>query len=156
MRLMNKLHIAKSVLLVNLFNKKTPINVMWRINNRCNSRCTYCNIPHRKQKEPTTSQILNLIDQMKKAGTQRIGFVGGEPLVRNDMEEIIEYCKTKGIYTTMVTNGYLVPNNISLLKKLDHLIISFDGKKRITIKIEKKEHLTKPIKHYKLRQNTVL
>ncbi len=73
MYLINTLNFGKAILFANLFHKKTPINVMWRITNRCNSRCEYCNIPLRKQKEPTTEQILDLIDQMKQAGTQRIG-----------------------------------------------------------------------------------
>ena len=64
MRITNAYKIGKAVLAKHLFNKNTPINVMWRITNRCDSQCTYCGIWNRKQKELTTSQILSLIDQI--------------------------------------------------------------------------------------------
>lgn len=131
MYLINTLNFAKAVLLANFFNRKTPVNVMWRITNRCNSKCKYCNIPLRKQKEPTTEQILNLIDQMKQAGTQRIGFVGGEPLVREDIGKIMDYCHEKQIYTTLVSNGYLVPQKIDLIRRVGYLVVSFDGPKEV-------------------------
>lgn len=108
---------------------KVPMNIMWRITNRCNSKCSYCNIWKRKQKELTTKQILSLIDEMDELGTARIGFVGGEAFLRDDFEQIVDYVKSKGIFVTLVSNGCLVPNNVALLKKLDHLVLSFDGRK---------------------------
>jgi MoaA/NifB/PqqE/SkfB family radical SAM enzyme len=129
MYIYSTIKVAKAVILANFFNIKTPINVMWRINNQCNSKCNYCDIHRRKCKEPSTKQILSLIDQMKKAGTQRIGFVGGEPLLRKDLGIIIDYCKKKDIFVTVVTNGSLVLENLKLLKKIDYLVISFDGRK---------------------------
>jgi len=125
----NVLKIGKGIVLAHLFNKKTPINIMWRITNKCNSKCSYCGIWKKKQKELTTGQIFSLIDEMVKCGTQRIGFVGGEALLRNDFEQIVDYVKKKGIYVTLVSNGCLVPSNMDIVRKLDYLVLSFDGKK---------------------------
>jgi len=129
MKAKNILGAAKALCLAYTIRKKTPLNVMWRITNRCNSKCKYCVIRDRKMRELPTSGILNLINQMSKAGTQRIGFVGGEALLREDFGQIIEHAKKKGIYVTLVSNGYLIPEKIQLVKNLDCLILSLDGKK---------------------------
>ena len=129
MYLRKTLNFAKAISLASLYNKKTPINVMWRITNRCNSQCSYCGIWKRKQKELTTEEIISLIDQMAQCGTQRIGFVGGEAFLREDFEQIVDHVKCKGIYVTLVSNGILVPKNMHIVKKLDYLALSFDGRK---------------------------
>jgi len=150
MYLKNKINFAKAILSANLFNKRTPLNVTWWITDLCNARCSYCRVPQRKQIEPTTEQVLDLIEQMKLAGTQRIGFSGGEPLLREDIEKIIESCKENNIYVTLITNGYLVPEKINLLKKLDYLFISFDGPKEIHEKNREKGSFKKVYKALKM------
>ena len=164
MKLLNTINTAKSVLLAHLLNKKTPINIMWRITNKCNSRCSYCGIWKKKQKELTTKQIFSLINEMKKCGTQRIGFVGGEAFLRDDFEQIVDYVKSKGIYTTLVSNGCFVPKNMKIVKKLDYLVLSFDGKKENHEKGRIKGSFDKVIKAFnackknnvKVLTNTVL
>ncbi|MFH1510793.1 MAG: radical SAM protein [Candidatus Woesearchaeota archaeon] len=121
---------GKAVLANNLLGTVTPINIMWRITNKCNSRCEYCRIWKREQNELSTEQVFSLIDQMYHAGTLRIGFVGGEALLRPDFAEIVQYAKSKSIYLTLVSNGILVPKKMSIIKNIDCLVLSFDGKKR--------------------------
>jgi MoaA/NifB/PqqE/SkfB family radical SAM enzyme len=125
-----KLKFIRAVLFANLFKVKTPLNVMWNITNKCNAQCTYCRQPFRLQRELSTRQVFQIIDQMVAAGTQRIGFVGGEPLCRKDIGAIIGYCKEKNLYVTLVSNGAFVRDRISGLKKLDYLILSLDGDKK--------------------------
>lgn len=129
MRIKNLWGFVKAVMLAHLFGKRTPVNVMWRITNRCNSKCKYCKIRGRKQKELLTPEILRLIDEIHAAGTQRIGFVGGEALIRRDFEQIVEHAKKRGIYTTLVSNGYMMPEKMQIIKNLACVILSFDGKK---------------------------
>lgn len=111
----------------NLWKKKVPLNVMLSVTNRCLSRCRYCNIPNRKQNELTTGQIFSLIDQINEMGCQRLGLWGGEPLVREDIGEIIDYAKHRRLFVTLDSNGYLIPHRINLLRNLDHLILALDG-----------------------------
>jgi MoaA/NifB/PqqE/SkfB family radical SAM enzyme len=103
---------------------------MISLTNRCQSKCKYCNIPLRKQKELSTKEILSLLDQLKKLGTQRIAFWGGEPLVRKDIGKLIDYAKNLGFYVTLDTNGYLVPQKLNQIKNLDLLLVSFDGNEK--------------------------
>src|SRR3989338_9511571 len=118
MRLKNIIKIGIGVLYARLLNRRTPLNVMLSVTNRCPSRCSYCNIPNRNQRELTTTQIFHLIDELRKNGTQRLGLWGGEPLLREDIGQIIDYAKEKGMFVTMDSNGYLVPEKTDKLKNL--------------------------------------
>lgn len=130
MRLKNIIRMGIGVAKGRLLNKRIPLNVMLSVTNRCLSHCAYCNIPARKQSELSTRQIFDLIDELIESGTQRLGLWGGEPLIREDIGQIIDYAKSKGLFVTMDSNGYLVPERIDDLKNLDHLVLAFDGKEQ--------------------------
>jgi len=131
MQLKNQFKIIKSIIIQRLFNIKIPLSISWTLTNRCNKKCFYCNLPNINSRELTTKQIFSIIDELVKLGTQRIGFTGGEPLLREDIKEIIDYTHSKGIFTGMVSNGSLVRKNISKIKNLDLLQLSLDGSEEI-------------------------
>jgi MoaA/NifB/PqqE/SkfB family radical SAM enzyme len=110
-----------------ILNKRTPVNLMLSVTDRCNSSCRYCSVPSRAKPELTTLQIFRLIDEFSAMGGSRIALWGGEPLIRDDIGEIIDHCKSKGLLTSLDTNGYLVPEKIVQMKNLDVLVVSFDG-----------------------------
>ena len=68
-----------------------------------------------------------MIDELSTLGLRRLGLNGGEPLLREDIGDIIDYSTKKGITTTLFSNGWLVRDNIGKLKKLDVLLMSLDG-----------------------------
>ena len=127
MQLKNIIKTGWVALGANVWNRRSPLNVMLSVTNHCPSRCNYCNIPLRKQEELTTRQIFSLIDQISLMGCQRLGLWGGEPLVRDDIGEIVDYAKEKNLFVTLDSNGYMVPEKMKLLKNLDHLILALDG-----------------------------
>lgn len=127
MKLSNMIKMWLGTIGANFYNRRAPLNVMFSVTNRCTSRCNYCNIPFRKQKELTTNQIFSLIDQISQAGCQRLGFWGGEPLLRDDIGEIIDYAKRKNLFVTLDSNGYLVPQKKKILRNIGHLVLAFDG-----------------------------
>jgi len=127
MNFRNRLSLGFKIVEYNLFKKSAPLNVKLSLNNSCNARCNYCNFPNRSQKELTTNQIFSLIDQLENIGTKRLGLCGGEPLLRKDVGDIIDYAKEKGLFVTLNSNGYLLSKKIEDLKNLDILILSFDG-----------------------------
>jgi MoaA/NifB/PqqE/SkfB family radical SAM enzyme len=134
MQLINKPLFIKSILNRRLFNKKTPLSVSWTLTNRCNHKCKYCNLLNIVSEELTTKQIFSIIDELDKLGTQRIGFTGGEPLLREDINKIIDYSHNKGIFTGLVSNGSLVQKKINEIKNLDLLQLSLDGLEEINDK----------------------
>lgn len=113
-----------------LLNKNIPLTVSLTVTNRCNYRCIYCYGAYydRKIKDFPTSVWLNLIDEVACLGTKMIHIEGGEPLLRNDIEEIIDKVKEKKIICRMNTNGALIQERIKAIKKLDALCVSLDGK----------------------------
>lgn len=107
--------------------RRTPMNVMLSVTNRCNQRCRYCAIPDRDQEEMSTAEILDLIDHLAERGTRRIALWGGEPLVRDDIGLIVERCVRHHFWTTLDTNGILFPERISELRAVSHVLFSLDG-----------------------------
>lgn len=75
----------------------------------------------------TLEQIYQMIDELHDIGLQRLGFTGGEPLLYQDIGKVISHANSKGIMTSMVTNGSLVKNKIDEIKDLDLLLLSLDG-----------------------------
>ncbi|MDD5163925.1 MAG: radical SAM protein [Candidatus ainarchaeum sp.] len=124
--------IAKQVLISKITGKRIPIAVNFHLNTDCNLRCKYCyaNVDSRFDSHPVdlnTEQVLGLIDEMYKAGTRWLILLGGEPLLRQDIGEIVAHIKKKGIICEIVTNGTLVKNRIDAIKDVDLLCVSCDG-----------------------------
>lgn len=75
---------------------------------RCQCRCVHCstNVPNlTKSAEFETWQVKSIIDQAKRLGVVRVTFFGGEPLLRNDIVELVQYAHNRGMITRINTNG---------------------------------------------------
>jgi len=130
-RLRKKIAVFFRVLRERTLAKKAPFFVSWQITNRCNLRCLYCDIWRIQEAELTTSEVLETIDELQKMGTLAISFDGGEPLLRDDMGDIVTYCKSKVLSVSINTNGKLVPKRVTEIKNADYLKVSFDGPKEV-------------------------
>ena len=121
----------RNILHSNLLNTQRPIQVSLAVTNRCNLKCIYCygSYGYRKEQDFTTDELKALFRYLKRIGTFQIFLTGGEPLLRKDIAEIVSYLKSLEFNMGMVTNGLLIPSNIGILKKLNHIIISLDGDK---------------------------
>jgi len=126
-----KLNSFKSIFNYYLFNKKTPLSVVLLITDKCNSRCKYCKIWNRNEKEMGTKQIYSLIDDLSDMGTQKFSIFGGEPTLRKDIGKIIDHAKNKGLYVSMGSNGFLLDQKIDEIKNIDMLNLSFDGPQEV-------------------------
>jgi len=111
--------------------RKFLLSTSFIITNRCNSRCNYCNSYNIVSEEMNTREVFQMIDEFSSLGMKRIGFTGGEPLLREDIDSIISYTHKKGITTTLFSNGTLVPGKINKLRHLDLLLLSLDGPPQI-------------------------
>lgn len=127
MKLLTMARAGMAVLKGRIFGVDFPLFVILAATSSCQSRCTYCQIPQRPMRSMTTDDVFSLIDQITAMGTQRLGIWGGEPLLRRDIGEIVAYAKHRGLYVTLDTNGYLLPEKWDTLKAVDHLILSLDG-----------------------------
>ena len=102
-----------------ILRSTVPISVNISVTDRCNFSCTHCNIPKRQSKELATKEIFTIVDALDKAGTMKISLCGGEPLMRQDIGQIIDYIKSKKIMADIVTNGALVRQKIDEIKNVD-------------------------------------
>ncbi len=112
---------------VYLTGKRIPVSVTFISTFRCNFSCRYCAIWNYNGYEMNTAEVISMIDEFSRMGTRRFSFNGGEPLLRPDIAELAAYCRKKGLFTTLFTNGWLVPENLKAIKNLDVLIVTLDG-----------------------------
>jgi len=127
----DKLHSAVTILWVKLFKRRLPFAVRLQLTNRCTLQCKYCTLWNSKVDELSTTQIRGIISQLALLRTKRISLSGGEPLLREDIAEIISFCREKGIYPEMNSNGTLVPQKIEKIRDLDFLKLSLDGPEEV-------------------------
>ena len=121
--------------------ERTPLNVYISTTNKCPYDCPHCSYKKRPEEEISTKEFYNIIDQIKELGTPTIGFTGGEPLLRKDIEKLIEYSKPE-LNTIIFTTGYsLTRKKAEKLKKA--------GIDCVTVGIES----SNPEKHNKIRNN---
>jgi len=128
MKLRYKISIFNSIIKAKLFDIKIPIIISWAITMRCNYVCKYCNDRRVMASEDLdTEQVFSIIDKLVKTGTKIIVFTGGEPLLRDDLGRIVDYCADSGIITGVNSNGSLVKAKIAQLSNLNTLSLSLDG-----------------------------
>ncbi len=131
MRIKNKKKAIGLLIKARMFNKRVPLAVRWQLTNKCVLKCGYCNVWNSTKKELTFNEISGILDQMAALGTQTISFSGGEPMLRNDIFEILAKTKSKGISTEMNSTGAYIPDKIGKLGDLDFLKISLDGSEKV-------------------------
>ena len=110
--------------------RRIPLYVGLFITPRCNLKCVYCfpDSPRRiAENEFSRQEIFNIVDDLYRMGTRYIVLLGGEPLLREDAEEIIAYIARKQIIIEVITNGYFTRQRLPALKKLSYVCHSIDG-----------------------------
>lgn len=108
--------------------KDLPEEVIIELISLCNKDCSFCfNKNSIKGENKLTKEIVfKILDKIARQGIKAVRFTGGEPLLRNDTGDILRYAKSKGLYVILNTNGILLSKqNVSLLKYIDDLLISF-------------------------------
>jgi MoaA/NifB/PqqE/SkfB family radical SAM enzyme len=120
------------ILRAKVTGRPIPFQVQFTLTNRCNLKCSYCyaDYPNRPSQELTTAQVFTVIDQFVALGTRRFNLVGGEPMIRQDLEQIIDHIKGQGAQCAMTTNGYYARRRLPALEKLDLLCVSLDGQRQ--------------------------
>jgi len=68
--------------------------------------------------ELTTSEARRLLDMAADFGVENIFITGGEPLVRSDILQLLDYAATLGLRTYMKTNGWAINDNKEIARKL--------------------------------------
>ena len=110
-----------------------PFIVSYSITTKCNLKCKHCyseSIDEPAPDELSTEEAFSLMDDLSKWGIGLLVIDGGEPLCRGDLLDIVRYASSKGIRTTIGSNGTLI-DEVMARKMLDAgvkaVAISVDG-----------------------------
>ncbi|MFH0516609.1 pyrroloquinoline quinone biosynthesis protein PqqE [Streptomyces sp. M41] len=85
-----------------------PWALLAELTHACPLHCGYCSNPlelTRRSRELTTAQWADVLRQAARLGVVHTHLSGGEPLLRQDLEEIVTAAESAGIYTQLVTSG---------------------------------------------------
>lgn len=147
------------VLLGRIFpNRKVPLSMYWIITERCCNNCRYCNYKNTanseelKAQELSIDQVKKILIEMSKAGCKKIQFTGGEPLLRDDIVEILKQAKKCGMYVGMSTSGVGLMRHPDIYRYLDMVFVSLDGPAEIHNQTRNGnffEHAVRAVKFFK-------
>jgi len=90
--------------------QRRPV-VVWNLTKQCNLYCTHCYASADTETAPgelSTREGKALLDDLADYGAPVVLFSGGEPLVRDDLEELIAYAADRGLRPVLSTNGTLI------------------------------------------------
>ncbi|MEF8807349.1 TIGR04347 family pseudo-SAM/SPASM protein [Natronomonas sp.] len=90
--------------------QRKPV-VVWNTTNRCNLKCVHCYAGAKSTPEPdelSTAEAKRLLTQLADYGAPVVLFSGGEPLVREDLTELVAHAADSGIRPVLSTNGTLL------------------------------------------------
>lgn len=113
-----------------------PLWLLAEITYKCPLHCVFCYNPvdyASYGKELSTEDWLRVLRQGRELGAAQLGFSGGEPLMRDDLEILVAEARKLGYYSNLITSGVgLNEKRIAAFKRggLDHIQLSFQDSTR--------------------------
>jgi len=98
---------------------KHPVLCNYYVTYRCNAKCSFCDIWERPSPYVTLADYAANLKDLKRLGVRIIDFTGGEPLLHQQLDEMLAMAKKAGFITTVTTNGMLYPK---MAKKLQGVV----------------------------------
>ena len=140
---------------------KPPLWLLAELTYKCPLHCVFCYNPidyAKYQAELSTDEWLRVLREGRKLGAAQLGFSGGEPLLRDDLEILVAEARKLGYYSNLITSGVgMNEARIKAFKEagLDHIQLSFQDSTRemndflsSTKTFELKNRVAKLIKQY--------
>ena len=109
-----------------------PMWLTCELTYRCPLHCPWCNNPldfDKYKNELTTEEWKRVLREGRAMGALQLGLTGGEPALRDDLEDLVAYAEELGYYSNLITGGMGVTKQ--RLKKLKAL-----GLKQIQLSIQ--------------------
>ena len=109
-----------------------PICLTWELTYGCNLACIHClsSSGRRDPRELTTAEAMGVIDELRAMQVFYVNIGGGEPTIRSDFYDVVDYAVTNGVGVKFSTNGSTItPERAERLAATDYLDvqISIDG-----------------------------
>ena len=114
---------------------KGPVFIVpWRCTFECDSNCLHCASADKKAAldEVNTEEAKKIVDQVADFGATYFGITGGQPFLRMDLFELLDYATKKGLSTSIITDGRLLDEEAfkKIVKNQTKISISIDGAKK--------------------------
>ena len=112
---------------------RNPLWLLAEVTYACPLQCPHCSNPldyARYRNELGTDDWIRVLREARAMGAVQLGFSGGEPLIRQDLEELVAEARQLGYYTNLITSGVgLTEARIRKLKDagLDHIQVSIQA-----------------------------
>jgi mycofactocin radical SAM maturase len=115
----------------------SPICLTWEWTYACDLQCVHClsSSGRRDPRELSTEEMKAIVDQLAEMQVFYVNIGGGEPMLRPDFFELVEYCVEKGVGVKFSTNGgRITAENARRLAAMDYVDIqlSLDGVDELT------------------------
>jgi PqqA peptide cyclase len=113
-----------------------PLWLLAELTYACPLQCPYCSNPvdfARVKTELTTEEWQRVLTEARAMGATQLGFSGGEPLVRRDLETLIAHARALGYYTNLITSGVGMDEaRVQAFREagLDHIQLSFQSSEK--------------------------
>lgn len=108
-----------------------PVNVTWEVTYACNLSCIHClsDSGRKRDGELSTEKARQVIDQLAAQKVFQFNIGGGEPFIRPDFLDLMDYAHDKGMVTCISTNGTLIDEATAsrLAHPLVYIQVSLDG-----------------------------
>lgn len=93
-------------------------HITWQCTYECNLKCIHCYAAYNPRETLTNKEAKDLIEQAYDIGAKSFVFTGGEPLLRPDILELVEFVRDLGMNPIIATNATLItPKHIGSFKE---------------------------------------
>jgi MoaA/NifB/PqqE/SkfB family radical SAM enzyme len=105
-----------------------PFYASFKITHKCGLKCSFCNVWQEKTPDLSKEEVFKVLDNIANSSIIVLSLEGGDPLIRKDLGEILEYAFQKPFYLFFTTNGHLLDKRPmeEYGKNIDYLHISID------------------------------
>lgn len=107
--------------------RRRPFVLSHTVNATCNLRCRFCPHWRKRGREMSFGEITGMLDDAARFGIGAYNAWATEPLLRDDMPEVMRHARSLGMITSLVTNGILLKERLNDLECLNYLTVSVDG-----------------------------
>lgn len=108
---------------VSRFFTHKPIFLTHSVTAKCNCRCKICNVwrANSKTDDMSTHEIFRMLEEARRLNFVAYIALGGEPLMRPDILEILQHSHDLGLYTSIITNGIYLSKFAEKISKVVNL-----------------------------------
>src|SRR5687768_12737810 len=89
-----------------------PFTIAWEVTRACAFSCVHCRADAQHRRNPdelTTEEGFALIDRFTEFGSPILVFTGGDPMMRRDLFDLIEYADSAGLRCSLTPTATALP-----------------------------------------------